>query len=194
MEKTSKKLLQIIAVILSGLLLALLFFALFFFLIALPNNNNRREDFLAYSPSLSPNTRWTCAENGVSFVVDESEQARGLADFDCRKGIVSIHFGGQGVFTTEQVEIGEYQKDASGRAAIYHLFSAKAAYSDGVCTITYTASDDTMHIFGQTAGDGEVTLTFVKEDLPAPVRFTDDGYATGDGEEVVWIEPEERAG
>ena len=142
-----------------------------------------------FSPENNPNTKWTCLEKDLYFISDKNGQTLGVGFLGGQQFLFEASFSYLYRGTAETMTLNKIDSAQEYTNRSYYGFLSKTEDS---FQWHYYPAVNSDGLFGETEDD--VILTFIREDLPAPVRFTDDGYATGDGEEVVWIEPEERAG
>ncbi len=125
------------------------------------------KSFGQHSPTSCPSTLWTCTEGDIFFASDEDGNIRGAA----RTGESVICF--RMYFIQSQgrgFNVSELDSLSNANVKSWPFcFRGSASYFEDRCVITYQASDDAEHYFGER--EGKVTLTFVKSELTAPFSF-----------------------
>lgn len=116
------------------------------------------EQYRIYSPACQESTKWICQEERIFFVTQkQSQRLYGAIESEENTRQFIINFPPRGAcFGVDSIE-------AATGDDIYE-FGGEVKYADGMCILTYDADDDEEHFWGDKTG--EVTLTFIKEDLP----------------------------
>lgn len=142
-----------------GISLAVISVLLVAYLCIVFNNLSKRgENYRNYCPSSLENTKWVCQEKNIYFITYERGiKSTGMAEIDGQKKPFEIFFSpramGFGIVSGE-----------SGSAERACEFDGGAVFAEGICTLIYDAENDRNSFWSEESG--EVTLTFIKEDLP----------------------------
>ena len=116
------------------------------------------EHYRSFCPSSLINTKWVCQEENIYFITyDEGEVSSGMIETKgCLKPFdiyFPLRLDGFGIASI-RTDTGEQVSE----------FGGKVEYSEGICILTYNAEDDKNNFWGEKTG--QVTLTFLKEELP----------------------------
>ena len=152
--KTFFKVLKIIGIVL------LVLIAILSILVAheLDESGKRIAIYKAYSPPYCPNTKWVCQGEDIFFVSDS--EGRTIGQVGTPEDDSPFTIG----FSSRSEHFAVYRPLEGPGNYEYFIFNGDASYSEGVCTLTYQGEDDEEHFWGDKTG--QVTLTFVREELP----------------------------
>ena len=152
---------------------ALLVVSLVLLYINLYNHAREREAFLSnyfqYSPEVCPNTKWICAERDIYFYSDADGMTLGVVNTGAEPKYFDItfrintHDGLRGYADISEIKGLAY--DAGTRL---FMISAGVEYYEDRCVIYYVEDRDQ---FWGPCEEGEVVLTFWKEELGEPFRY-----------------------
>ena len=127
------------------------------------------ERYHQYSPKVCYNTKWTCAERDIYFYSDADGMTLGVVNTGAEPKYFDItfrtdtHDGLSGYADISEIKGLAY--DAGTRL---FMISAGVEYYEDRCVISYVEDRDQ---FWGPCEEGEVVLTFWKEELGEPFRY-----------------------
>ena len=134
-----------------------------------------------FAPDKCPNTLWVCQEKDICLVVDQNAEVRGWSEVSNETSFFLVNIDRCGTGTSVFVFDWVNRKVLS-----YSGISFSAVFDEEKCIIEYTGETDREMIWGDE--NGNIVLTFVKQELSSPVIFVENGFFAGN--DIVIFESE----